>query len=65
MRPDGEHIFGSIGDLAFWMRDQCDQDAWLQALFEQCPHIENEPLYGTTPEQWIRAAVAAWEGAKE
>lgn len=51
----------SIGDLAFWMRDQCDIEDYEACL---CGTIAGEaPLVAATPEEMIRAACAAWKGS--
>lgn len=54
--PIPDPITMSIGDLAFFMRNKCDNGKYLDAL---CEIIFNG-ISEATPEEMIRAAVAAW-----
>ena len=49
----------SMGDLAFFMRDKCDSYSIQVCLGQILP--EKTPLSMANPEQWIEAAVVAWD----
>ena len=49
----------SIGDLAFWMRDKCDQFTWRHQLALSLK--EEVAMSCSTTTQWILAAVKAWD----
>ena len=61
------------GDLAFFMRNKVCLlgKTWTDALLESQPSIKDGEVHWSwwfeiaTPEQWIRALVKAWKGAKE
>ena len=52
----------SVPELAFFMRDKCVDAVggykWSYSIDETC-------YWDMTPEQWIEAACAAWEGKKD
>jgi len=51
----------SIGDLAFWMRDQCIEDTWLEQIYQITGDDSCiDTLASSTPREWIRAACKAW-----
>ena len=62
----------SIGDLAFWMRDASDREAWEFYLVEEWYRDKyrsfasnsRHAFQHSTPEQWIDAAVKVWEAKK-
>ena len=52
-------IIMSIGDLAFFMRDKCETNEWeIKLAAIRFSNRAREPR--STPEEWIRAACAAW-----
>ena len=52
----------SIGDLAFFMRNKCEAQEWERCM--ALPPLGRIPWAKTNPEQWIRAACAAWSQKK-
>ena len=51
------------GDLAFFMRDKCDSEAYMRELHIMCGNRANftdAQIYSLTPEQMIQTAVKAW-----
>ena len=55
----------SVGDLAFWMMDQCNYKVFRDKLYNEVgPRDSGSYTDGylkATPEQWIRAACKAWD----
>ena len=57
--PHNKPITMSIGDLAFFMRDKCETNEWeIKLAAIRFSNRAREPR--STPEEWIRAACAAW-----
>ena len=55
-------VEGCVASVAFLMRDKCDALLWRQKLSLLSGWSSNGYMCvsHTTPEQWIRAACAAW-----
>ena len=55
-----------LGDLAFWMRDRCNCEKWYLSMrgfhrFRDESISDKLIIKRSTPEQWIEAAVKAWD----
>jgi len=63
--PVPDPISMPLGDLAFFMRDNCAKhgvfDRWIKILYSSLDDPDCSILEAT-PTQWIRAACAAWKG---